>query len=201
MGSPVVVIRLVTTWSKFSHDNDHHKIISLEGKIWSSVSITQRFYHGSCESSSSESIPFHLFVATNGWMERERDAPSNHYLFWREKKPWNLFKGIKIGLHFHLPLCVRRMILRLIPRTFGLFLSSLRSLWHFSFSRSPHLQLQIIGYNSDLYQNMTDAQNRANGLVGIALLIQVRTDPLLKNFSDLITHNTFSRCIDSSDRE
>ncbi|XP_015784735.1 carbonic anhydrase-related protein 10-like [Tetranychus urticae] len=34
-------------------------------------------------------------------------------------------------------------------------------------------ELQIIGYNSDLYQNISDASNKANGLVAIALLIQV----------------------------
>lgn len=37
-------------------------------------------------------------------------------------------------------------------------------------------QLQIIGFNSDLYQNMSDASTKANGLVGVALLIQVRNE-------------------------
>lgn len=36
------------------------------------------------------------------------------------------------------------------------------------------LQLQINGYNSDLYRNSSEASKKPNGLVAIALLIQVR---------------------------
>lgn len=36
-------------------------------------------------------------------------------------------------------------------------------------------QIQIIGYNSDLYQTMNEASVKPNGLVGIALLVQVIT--------------------------
>lgn len=38
------------------------------------------------------------------------------------------------------------------------------------------LQLQMYGYNSDLYQNMSDALNKANGLAAISLLIQVSNE-------------------------
>ncbi|RWS07471.1 carbonic anhydrase-related protein 10-like protein, partial [Dinothrombium tinctorium] len=41
-------------------------------------------------------------------------------------------------------------------------------------AKSPFpAELQIIGYNSDLYQNMSEASNKANGLVAIALLMQL----------------------------
>lgn len=36
------------------------------------------------------------------------------------------------------------------------------------------IQLQIQGYNSDLYRNSSEASKKPNGLVSIALLIQVR---------------------------
>lgn len=35
-------------------------------------------------------------------------------------------------------------------------------------------QLQIMGFNTDLYKNMTEASKRPHGLVSISLLIQVR---------------------------
>lgn len=54
---------------------------------------------------------------------------------------------------------------------------------HASLSSLPFCpQLQIIGYNSDLYQNMSDASNKANGLTAIALLIQVRIYPIERLF-------------------
>lgn len=34
-------------------------------------------------------------------------------------------------------------------------------------------QLQIFGYNSQLYTNFTDSMNRAQGIVGISVLLQV----------------------------
>lgn len=34
-------------------------------------------------------------------------------------------------------------------------------------------QLQIFGYNSQLYQNFTDALNRAQGIVAVSVLLQV----------------------------
>ncbi|RWS30194.1 carbonic anhydrase-related protein 10-like protein, partial [Leptotrombidium deliense] len=41
-------------------------------------------------------------------------------------------------------------------------------------AKSPFpAELQIIGYNSDLYQNMSEAAHRSNGLVAIALLMQL----------------------------
>jgi len=36
-------------------------------------------------------------------------------------------------------------------------------------------QVQIVGYNSDLYGNMTQAEQSSNGLVMLALLVKVRT--------------------------
>lgn len=59
--------------------------------------------------------------------------------------------------------------------------------------RSLRLQLQIIGYNSDLYQNMSDASSKANGLAGIALLIQVRIQPLFP-ITSLFVCNLSSVC-------
>lgn len=35
-------------------------------------------------------------------------------------------------------------------------------------------QIQIFGYNSQLYSNFSDALNRAQGIVGVAVLLQVR---------------------------
>jgi hypothetical protein len=34
-------------------------------------------------------------------------------------------------------------------------------------------QIQILGFNSQLYQNFSDALYRAQGIVGISLLLQV----------------------------
>lgn len=35
------------------------------------------------------------------------------------------------------------------------------------------LQLQLYGYNAELYRNMSEAQHRAQGVVGVALMVQV----------------------------
>jgi len=40
------------------------------------------------------------------------------------------------------------------------------------------LQVQILGYNSDLYGNMTQAIQSSNGLVMLALLVKVIVSPL-----------------------
>lgn len=44
-------------------------------------------------------------------------------------------------------------------------------------SLSP-LQIQIFGYNSQLYANFSDALNRAQGIVGVSILLQVSQLPL-----------------------
>lgn len=36
-----------------------------------------------------------------------------------------------------------------------------------------YLQIQIFGYNSQLYANFSDALNRAQGIVGVSILLQV----------------------------
>jgi hypothetical protein len=46
-------------------------------------------------------------------------------------------------------------------------------IWKFCFFYLLWAQIQILGYNSELYQNMSEASNKPNGVVGIALLIQV----------------------------
>jgi hypothetical protein len=35
-------------------------------------------------------------------------------------------------------------------------------------------QIQLLGFNSQLYNNFSDALNRAQGIVGVSLLLQVR---------------------------
>ncbi|XP_053201309.1 carbonic anhydrase-related protein 10-like [Panonychus citri] len=41
-------------------------------------------------------------------------------------------------------------------------------------------ELQIIGYNSDLYRNSSEASRKTNGLVGISVLIQIGDNPNLE---------------------
>jgi hypothetical protein len=46
-------------------------------------------------------------------------------------------------------------------------------IWKIYFFYLLWAQIQILGYNSELYQNMSEASNKPNGVVGVALLIQV----------------------------
>ncbi|MPC93624.1 hypothetical protein E2C01_088758 [Portunus trituberculatus] len=39
---------------------------------------------------------------------------------------------------------------------------------------SPSLQLQLFGFNSQLYANFSQALDKAYGIVGISILLQVR---------------------------
>lgn len=36
-------------------------------------------------------------------------------------------------------------------------------------------QIQLYGYNSELYHNMSEAQQKAQGTVGISIMVQVRS--------------------------
>ncbi|XP_074600135.1 carbonic anhydrase-related protein 10-like isoform X2 [Brevipalpus obovatus] len=61
---------------------------------------------------------------------------------------------------------------------------------HFIDNVSFPAELQMIGYNSDLYHNISEASNKANGLVGIALLAQVGSElnKELRLFTSLAQH-------------
>lgn len=48
------------------------------------------------------------------------------------------------------------------------------------------LQIQIFGYNSQLYANFSDALNRAQGIVGVSILLQVSNH--LLSLSIYISH-------------
>lgn len=65
-----------------------------------------------------------------------------------------------------------------------MFLTSLRwkqkiwlAIWLMTMiSRFSSLQIQIFGYNSQLYSNFSDAVFRAQGIVAVSVLLQVRVD-------------------------
>lgn len=51
-------------------------------------------------------------------------------------------------------------------------------------------QLQIFGYNSQLYQNFSDALNRAQGIVAVSVLLQVNNTFPIKKY-----HHTISTLV------
>lgn len=42
-------------------------------------------------------------------------------------------------------------------------------------SRITYFQIQLYGFNKQLYHNMSEAQHKSQGIVGISLMVQVRT--------------------------
>ncbi len=58
----------------------------------------------------------------------------------------------------------------------------LKTLWNYKYF-SFFIQIQIIGYNSDLYSSYEEAASKANGLVGLAIFLKVSA---LRFFNDFI---------------
>lgn len=42
---------------------------------------------------------------------------------------------------------------------------------------APELQIQLYGFNKELYQNMSEAQHKSQGIVGISLMVQIGDTP------------------------
>jgi hypothetical protein len=40
-------------------------------------------------------------------------------------------------------------------------------------------QIQLYGFNAELYHNMSEAQHKSQGIVGISLMVQVRDHTVL----------------------
>lgn len=44
-------------------------------------------------------------------------------------------------------------------------------------SSSTYAQIQLYGFNKELYQNMSEAQHKSQGIVGISLMVQIGDTP------------------------
>ena len=53
------------------------------------------------------------------------------------------------------------------------------------------LQIQVYGFNAELYHNMSEAQHKSQGLVAISLMVQVNISSTLYNYNK---YSMFHEC-------
>lgn len=64
------------------------------------------------------------------------------------------------------------------------------SLYYLKLACSRVFQIQLLGFNSQLYSNFSDALNRAQGIVGVSLLLQVRKETFALRQHMLLRNNS-----------
>lgn len=63
---------------------------------------------------------------------------------------------------------------------------------HFSCVLQLHFQIQLYGFNKELYHNMSEAQHKSQGIVGISVMVQIGETP---NAELRIITSTFNKVL------